>query len=56
MKKAITIDSTNIYPWNNLGDLYNQTGRFKEAEFVLKKAISIDSSIASNFNNLGFPT
>jgi tetratricopeptide (TPR) repeat protein len=44
----------NIEAWNNLGDIYNQTGEKFKAINCLKMTAKLDSTFPGTFENLGF--
>jgi Flp pilus assembly protein TadD/ADP-ribose pyrophosphatase YjhB (NUDIX family)/energy-coupling factor transporter ATP-binding protein EcfA2 len=53
-KKAIDLDPTSAYAWNNLGRLFEEhLGRFAEAEAAYRKAIELDPTCAYPWNSLG---
>ncbi len=50
--KSNALDKNFIYPYNNLGALFNNSGRPNEGEKILKKGIAIDSTHALLWANL----
>jgi len=51
-KAAISIDSTNVALWNNLGNFYITTRRYADAEPILKKTLELDPTHAVAWDNL----
>jgi hypothetical protein len=52
-RRAITLDSTDVYSLSNLGKLYGQQGRLREGLPVLLQAVRIDPNFAPARANLG---
>lgn len=51
--KAIELDSTYTFTWNNLGGLYLLTHRYADAEPIFKKICSLDTTFANPRKHLG---
>ena len=52
-RRAITLDSTDVYSLSNLGKLCGQQGRFREGLPVLLQAVRVDPNFAPARTNLG---
>lgn len=52
-RQAITLDPSDAWPWNNLGNLLAELGRKEEAESAYRQAISLDPGYAWPWSNLG---
>ena len=48
----VTIDQKNAQIWNELGNIYYNTGAFDEAMHAFQMAIELDPSFGWSFNNL----
>jgi tetratricopeptide (TPR) repeat protein len=53
LKQAATLAPDEIFPWNNLGNLYSQLDRNDEAITALEKAIERNPLDAISWNGLG---
>jgi len=53
-RRAIELDATLAWPWNNLGNLLaNHLQRYAEAEAAYRRAIELDATNALPWDNLG---
>ncbi|MFH1772082.1 MAG: tetratricopeptide repeat protein [Candidatus Omnitrophota bacterium] len=53
LKRSLEVNPTYAFGCNNLGLVYAETQRFREAEIELKKAIEIYPEYAAAHNNIG---
>lgn len=52
-KKAIKLAPDQMFPWNNLGNLYSELGSNDEAIVSFKKAVEYDPTDAVSWNGFG---
>ncbi|WP_448337817.1 tetratricopeptide repeat protein, partial [Chloroflexus aurantiacus] len=52
-QRAIALDPQYAYPWNGLGNVYRQQGRYDEAIAAYQRAIDIDPQFAAPWQGLG---
>jgi len=53
LKRAAALAPGQVFPWNNLGNLYSQLDRDEEAIAALEKAIKLNPLDAISWNGLG---
>lgn len=53
LKRAAALAPDQVFPWNNLGNLYSQLDRDEEAIATLEKAIELNPLDAISWNGLG---